>query len=103
MGELKKNEKHSRSPLLASVPGFYTCKLSFLSIENNQTRHNAMNAVQRRTFVLLLLSELFFQRAPNGAWKPFANKDGEQLAELAPTSGHPPRGFPGAAAFSSHG
>lgn len=103
MGELKKNEKHSRSPLLASVPGFYTCKSSFLFTENNQTRHDATKAVQRRTFVLLLLSKLLFQRAPNNAPKPFANEGGEQLAELAPTLGHPPRGIPGAAASSSHG
>lgn len=102
MGELKKNEKHSCAPQLASVPVFYTCKLSFLVIENNQTRHYGMNIAQRRAVMLCLLSDLLFQRALEGAWKAFVNKDGRQLAEHAAALWHPPRGFPGAAALSSH-
>lgn len=102
MSELKKNEKHSRAPLLASVPGFYTCKSSFLFIENNQTKHDVMNIAQRRAFTLFLLSDPLFQRAPKGAWKAFANKDGGQLAERTTALWHPLRGFPGAAASSSH-
>jgi len=102
MGELKKNGKHSRAPILASVPVFYTCKSSFLFIENNQTKHDVVNTVQRRAFTLFLLSNLLFQKAPKGAWKAFANDDGGQLAEHTAALGHPPSGFPGAAASSSH-
>lgn len=78
MGKLKKNEKRSRALLLASVPGFYTCKLSSLFIENIQTKHDVMNTAQRRALMLFLLSDLLFQRAPKGAWKAFANKEGGQ-------------------------
>lgn len=72
-------------------------------MENNQTKHDVVNGARRRAFALLLLSDLLFQRAPKGAWKASANKDGGQLAEHALTPGHPLRGFPGAAASSSHG
>lgn len=53
---------------------------------------------RERHFVLVLLSKLLFQRAPNGAGKASANEDGEQLAEHTPTSGHPSGALPGAAA-----
>lgn len=87
---------------MASVPGFDTCKLSFLFSENNQLKHNVMNIAQRRAFTLFLLSDLLFHRAPKDAWKAFANKDGGQLAEHTAAMGHPARGFPDAAAPSSH-
>lgn len=41
-------KKHSRAPLLASGPGFYTCKSSFLFTEHNQAKHHVTNTVQRR-------------------------------------------------------
>lgn len=99
---LKRNEKHSRAPHLAPVPVFFTCESSFLFMENNQTELDVMNIVQRRIFTLLLLSNLLFQRAPKGAWKAFANKDGWQLAEHAAAQGHPLRSLPGVALLSSH-
>lgn len=71
-------------------------------MENNQTKHDVMNIVQRRAFTLFLLSNLLFQRAPKGAWKASANKDDRQLAEHTAALGHPLSGFPCAAALSSH-
>lgn len=41
-------KKHSRALLLASGPGFYTCKSSFLFMEHNQAKHHVTNTVQRR-------------------------------------------------------
>lgn len=102
MGELKKNEKHSRALLLASAPSFYTCKSSFLFIENIQTKQEVVNTARRRAFMLFLLGDLLFQRAPKGPWEAFANKDGGQLAEHTAALRHPPRGLSGAAASSSH-
>lgn len=40
-------KKHSRALLLASGPGFYTCKSSFLFTEHNQAKHHVTNTVQR--------------------------------------------------------
>lgn len=52
--------------------------------------------------MLLLLSNLLFQRAPKGAWKALANEDGWQLAEHAAALGRPLRSFPGVALLFSH-
>lgn len=63
-----------------------------------KTKHDVMNVAERRAFTLFLLSDLLFPSTQ----KAFANEDGGQLAEHAAALGHPPRGFPGAAASSSH-
>lgn len=44
----KTNPNHSHAFLLASGPGFYTCKSSFLFMEHNQAEQHVTNKVQRR-------------------------------------------------------
>lgn len=45
---MKKEKTRSHAPLLASGPGFYTCKSSFLFMEHNQAKHHVTSTVQGR-------------------------------------------------------